>query len=76
MKLAITAFLLTMVAGCSGSNARLPETAYQARDNVNWAGARVHAKVRPAARPVTASIDKGVAHAVASVGLHVGATKN
>jgi hypothetical protein len=76
MKLATVGLLMATVVGCSGSNARLPQTAYQARDNVNWAGARVHAKVRPAARPVTASIDKGVARAVASVGLHVGATKN
>lgn len=76
MKFATMTFLMAMVFGCSGSKARLPETAYEARDNVNWAGARVHAKVRPAVRPITMSVDHGVASAVESVGLHVGRTKN
>jgi hypothetical protein len=62
------ALFLTLITGCAGSN-RPPESVYEARDQVDAAGAKAHAKIRPAVRPVVAKVDHGVERAVAKVGL-------
>jgi len=76
MKIVKLALMATMVTACASSSPRLSAAVYEARDGVNAAGTRVRAKVRPAVRPVTASVDRGVGRAAASVGLHVGPSKN
>jgi hypothetical protein len=69
------ALLLTLVTGCAGSN-RLPESAYEARDSVDAAGAKAHANIRPTVRPVVATVDRGVERAVAKAGLRDEKVKN
>jgi hypothetical protein len=66
---------LTLFTACAGSN-RLPESVYEARDQVDEAGTRAHAKIRPAVRPVVAKVDRGVEDATASVGLRDEKTTN
>jgi hypothetical protein len=75
MKIVKFLVLAMSVGACSGGAGRLPATVYEARDGVDAAGARARAKIRPAVKPVTASVDRGVARAAASTGLHVGPTK-
>ena len=65
---AVVAAVMAMATGC-GSNARPPESIYEARDRVDEAGSQAKAKIRPAVRPVIAKVDRGVESAVASVGL-------
>ena len=62
------ALFLTLITGCAGSN-RLPASVYEARDQVDAAGSKAHAKIRPAVRPVVAKVDRGVENARVSVGL-------
>jgi hypothetical protein len=76
MKVLKVLVLVLSLAACSGSKARLPATVYEARDGVDRTGARARATVRPTLKPVAAAVDRGVARAAGSVGLHVGETKN
>jgi hypothetical protein len=68
--------IVALVVGCSGSNHRVPATVYEARDGVDAAGTRLHAKVRPVVRSVTTAVDRTVARGARSAGLHVGSSKN
>ena len=68
MKKLVIAVAMAIGTGC-GSNAKPPESVYEARDRVDEAGAGAKAKIRPAVRPVIAKVDRGVEDAVASVGL-------
>lgn len=75
MKKLVLVVAMALGTGC-GSNARPPESVYEARDRVDEAGARAKAKIRPAVRPVVAKVDQGVEGAVASVGLREERAKN
>ena len=69
------ALFLTLITGCAGSN-RPAESVYEARDRVDAAGAKAHATIRPAVRPVVAKVDQGVERTVTKVGLRDEKVKN